>query len=293
MKKGFTLIELLAAVVILSILAILIIPAIGNIISSAADKAYELNIKAIESAASDWALLNTNLLPDVDGNSTLVYLDELKRTTTLDTNISNPKTGNILSNNTSVTITKNGKKYKYKVNLIEITGTNDPDAPRIVIAGNIIDYVEVSQTGSIYNIPSAEVRSASGSTLTNARLSYQIIEDNKDVSYVDTSKISKYRLIYSATHNDLTGVYEKTVIVRDTTIPSITFDNDLECSLDELSSIDLLDGVTVTDNSGEVITPTYEDNIINQKGTYNIYYSATDSSGNTNTLSRARLLVVR
>ena len=286
MKKGFTLIELLATIVVLSIIAVLVIPAIGKLISGSADAAYNVNIKAIENAAYDWALQNTTSLPSTDGNSVVVYLDELKRTTTIDTNISNPKNGHIFSNNTSVTITKNGRKYRYTVNPIEIGDVNDDGAPILTI-GNMVDYVEVNQNGVGYNLVNPT------SDKEGARVSYQILENNREVPYVDTSRLSKYTIVYSATFDDKTAMYEKMVIVRDTTKPIISFEDDLECNLSELSSINLLDGVLVTDNSGESIIPTYESNIENAVGTYNIYYSATDSSENTETLVRARLITVR
>ena len=53
------------------------------------------------------------------------------------------------------------------------------------------------------------------------------------------------------------------------------------CSVGNIPS-DFLAGVTVSDNSGEEIIPTVDSsNVENVKGIYYVYYTATDSSGNS------------
>ncbi|MBR1376827.1 MAG: type II secretion system protein [Bacilli bacterium] len=281
MKKGFTLVELLAVIVLLGILAAITYPIVGDIISRANEQAYSDNVDTIRRAASDWVLSNSRLLPKNENESIIVYLGELKLNSDLDKNIKNPKTGNLLSNNTSVVITKIGQKYNFEVNIVDVDTTENDNAPLIVIEGDIIDYVEVNQDGIAYNIPSVlKVMTSNGSIITGGHISTQILQDDEEVSSVDTSKLGTYRIIYSVTYEGVTGNYDKLVIVRDTTRPELNVGENISCTLDSIPE-NLLEGVTVTDNSGETITPEVRSELQSLKGTYDVYYTATDSSGNS------------
>lgn len=282
MKKGFTLIELLAVVVILSMIAVITMPAVNNIIMNAKVSAYNQNIEAIKRAAYDWGLKNSRSLPTNEGESVLVYLNELKLHTNIDVNIKNPYSGKVISNNTSVTITRSGSKYEYTVNLIEVEKENTDNAPLLVISGNLIDYVEVNQNGTQYSMPTTTPKTSSGQTINNAYVSYQVLKDGKEVGSVDTSSVGIYKILYSVTYDGETGTYEKTVVVRDTTKPTLDVGANINCTVATIPT-NLLDGVTVTDNSGEIITPKVESGIQNKAGTYYVTYTATDSSGNSNT----------
>jgi type IV pilus assembly protein PilA len=286
-KKGFTLIELMAVIVILGVLAGAVIPVVTSVVKDAADKAYNANIDAIKTSAYDWALQNTRLLPKENNESVVVYLNELKRNTTIDTDIKNPKTGKVLSNNTSVTITKNNNNYTYTVNLVEID-KNEGDVPALIISGDIVDYVEVNQVGDEYVIPTAVAKDNSGNTI-NAVINHQIIKDGNEVIKVDESAIGVYKLVYSVTYEGKTGTYEKTVIVRDTTRPELEVGDNITCNVSTIPN-DLLSGVIVSDNSGETITPVVDSKIEERQGTYYVIYTATDSSGNS--ITKRRTVVV-
>ena len=263
MKKGFTLIELLAVVVILSMIAVITMPAVNNIIMNAKVSAYNQNIEAIKRAAYDWGLKNSRSLPTNEGESVLVYLNELKLHTNIDVNIKNPYSGKVISNNTSVTITRSGSKYEYTVNLIEVEKENTDNAPLLVISGNLIDYVEVNQNGTQYSMPTTTPKTSSGQTINNAYVSYQVLKDGKEVGSVDTSSVGIYKILYSVTYDGETGTYEKTVVVRDTTKPTLDVGANINCTVATIPT-NLLDGVTVTDNSGEIITPKVESGIQNK-----------------------------
>ncbi len=286
-KKGFTLIELMAVIIVLGILAGTIIPVVTSVIKDAAEKAYNTNIDAIKTSAYDWALQNTKLLPKEDNESVVVYLNELKRNTTIATDIKNPKTGKVLSNNTSVTITKDGNSYTYTVNLVEID-KNEGDVPALIISGDIVDYVEVNQTGNEYAIPTAVAKDNNGNTVL-ADVSYQIIKDGNEVTKVDESTLGVYKIVYSVSYEGSTGTYEKTVIVRDTTRPELDVGENITCEVSTIPS-NLLNDVTVTDNSGETITPVVDSKIEAHEGTYYVMYTATDSSGNS--ITKRRMVVV-
>lgn len=287
MKKGFTLVELMAVIVILGVLAGVIIPIVADSIGDASEKAYNSNIEAIKTSAYEWALQNTRLLPKENGGSIVVYLAELKRTTTIDVNIKNPQTGKVLSNNTSVTITKNNSDYTYTLNLVE-ADKNEGDIPALIIGGDIVDYVEVNQDGNKYTVPSAVAKDMNGNVIA-ATINSQILKDGDEVTEVDETSLGVYKVIYSVTYNGKTGTYEKTVIVRDTTRPELDVGENIRCRVATIPS-DLLDGVTVTDNSGETIIPTVDSKIEAAHGTYYVMYTATDSSGNS--ITKRKMVVV-
>ncbi len=279
MKKGFTLVELLAVIVILGFVAVLTVPAVSESIRYAGEKAYEANIESIKNAANDWALLNTRLLPK-EGGSILIYLQELKDSKNIDRNIKNPKTGKYLSNNTSVTISKIDGKYTFDVNVVEIDTKDNSNALALLIGGNIIDYFEVNQDGNTYTIPEATARTSSG-VVSDAVITYQIFKNNQPVSLIDTSSIGEYKIIYTVTYEGTSGNYEKQVHIIDTTKPVMDIGDSIVCSVGNIPS-DFLAGVTVSDNSGEEIIPTVDSsNVKNVKGIYYVYYTATDSSGNS------------
>ena len=287
MKKGFTLIELIAIIVLLGLIALIAVPVVTDVLADIAEKAYNANVETIKEAAYDWSLANTRLLPNEEGESIVVYLGNLKVVTNIDMDIKNPKSGKVLSNNTSVTITKNGTTYDYTVNLVEID-RNEGDLPTLIISGDIVDYVEVNQDGLAYTMPTVVARNTNGEELV-ATVNHQIIKDGHDVSLIDTSNIGIYKIVYSVTYEGKTGTYEKVVIVRDTTRPILDVGENITCKVGNIPS-NLLSGVSVTDNSGEVITPTFVSEVKNSIGSYYVTYTATDSSNNS--ITKRRMVIV-
>lgn len=57
-KKGFTLVELLAVIVILSIIALIAYPIIGNTINNSRDKLQKEQYNRVKNAAKNWATKN-------------------------------------------------------------------------------------------------------------------------------------------------------------------------------------------------------------------------------------------
>ena len=113
-KKGFTLIELLAVISILAIIAMVVFPAINSAIRNAEEDAYNSQVKVIENAAKEWALDNVDSLPDSDGSSYYIGVDELvnggyiSEEEVLDPRNKEEKLGG------SVKITYESKQYTYK-----------------------------------------------------------------------------------------------------------------------------------------------------------------------------------
>ena len=82
------------------------------------------------------------------------------------------------------------------------------------------------------------------------------------------------------TDNGKTTTATRTVIVRDSTAPTITLPKETKIHTNEVSGYDLLENVSVTDNYSSNITTTVNNTMSNLPGTYVITYTATDSSGN-------------
>lgn len=283
-KKGFTLAELMGVIIILGIILLLTLPAVDKTIKNAKATAYDAQVDKIIAAANDWALLNARLLPKNDNESITIYLGELKSKGLIDINVKNPKTNKIISNNSSVVITKKADKNIYTVNIIDVDKKEDSNAPILIISGSIVDYVEVNQDDNIYVIPSAIAKTATGEEIDDSYISYQIVKNDQVVSVVDTSKIGTYKIIYTVTYQEKTGIYEKIVEVRDTLSPSISIIGNLEVMDSE--DINYMEGVSVSDNSGEEITPSIEIENGTDDKNYTVYYTAKDSSGNVATKKR-------
>ena len=118
-KKGFTLIEILAVIVILGVLAVLVVPSLIGIINDSKERAYELQIKTIETAAKDYITehgLTINELENVGGTYTM-SLQELIGLGYLESGIINPLTSNEFNETTTtVLITKTTNSYTFVVN---------------------------------------------------------------------------------------------------------------------------------------------------------------------------------
>lgn len=271
--KGFTLAELMAVIVILGIIMFIAIPTVDKTVKNAKMAAYNEQVNVIMAATSDWTLLNNKLLPSEEGNSIIIYLGQLKGAGLVDIDVKNPNTGNILSNNTSITITKKNDKYEYSMNLIDIDKAEDSNSPTLVIGGELVDYVEVNQESISYIIPSALAYTSTGLPIDSSYITHQIIKNDVEVANVDTSKLGSYKIKYNVTYEGKTGIYEKQVIVRDTTVPVITFTDNLLIESSKLGELNLNNGYTLIDNSGEILTPSIKSQISNIEGNYYAFYT--------------------
>ena len=113
-KKGFTLIEVLATVVILGILVLLTIPIISSNIQKTKTRAYESQVKAINSAARKYMTRNTHLLPDENNPESIIQLVSIAVAGLIEDNIENPLTGGTMNGCVKVSYNKNNEVYFYE-----------------------------------------------------------------------------------------------------------------------------------------------------------------------------------
>lgn len=136
-------------------------------------------------------------------------------------------------------------------------------------------YVEIN---SSYTLPTA--------TFTDLKKGVFIVNA---AGTLDLSTLATYTITY--TGEDLDGntfTKYRTYIVRDTTAPVITFSDNWVSGVTEIFTGDL-PTVIVSDNSGEVISPSiiYDSQFdVDINGLYTYNYTATDSSGNVTTVTR-------
>lgn len=98
-------------------------------------------------------------------------------------------------------------------------------------------------------------------------------------SKIDTSKLGDVKVKFSAKNRFREQEFDFTLKVVDTTEPEIKYES--EVTVTEGDDADLLEGVSVTDNSGESITAQVEGEYdLDKEGEYALKYVAEDSSGN-------------
>lgn len=257
MKKGFTLAELMAVIVIMAILALIIIPTVDKDLKEGKEKLYNKSIETIESAL-DLFMTNYNLN---NNESIKLSLYQLKELGYLDPEIKNPNTKDYFFNDSIITISKLDDKISYD---ISIEGTNIRKYENLPIID--ITAVDIVELGSEYEIK--EVTSKFNDTYIMTT----------HTGTVDTNTVGSYFIKYEVEHENYVNFSYKTVLVRDTTPPTVTF-NKLSIPYDSINSYDFKSDINASDLSGikniEVIT-----NFGPIKGDYSVKYIVTDNYDN-------------
>ena len=298
-NKAFTLVELLGVLVLLSIIAALIFPAVSSILTEATNTVYQKQINTILNSTYDFSLKDTSILPQSD-DSSYITLGQLKYEGLIDLNITNPNTNDKFPDNLVIRIKNVSPNYNYdKANsklagnyLYTILFDNLEQTelfPSITLTGltknsnnNYILTLDLNDT--IQDI-SYTAESKSGVDLTDKVISY-IIENNTLVDSIDSSKPSIYKVNYIVVDDNGYAVNViLNIIVADTTKPTITLPRNNTIPISQ-NSLNLLKGVECVDNSG-FCDITYSGTInYGTPGKYIIEYTGIDPSGNSETIRR-------
>lgn len=283
-KKGFTLVEMIGVVIILSLIILIITPNISESLKSSRNRAYQVQIDEIESAARSWSIYNSDNLPEKD-EEIIITLLQLKLGGFLSLDLKNPKNGELFPDDMQIKITKKGLNYVYTV--LEDTGSGsiesiDPQGPQLVLNGSTYMYVEV---GSEFTIPNATYKNDNGNNVIVTDIQYKkkINGEVTTVDNIDFSELGSYIVIYSATINGRTNNIQRYVEVVDTTPPEIViagYTNGV-CVDTEMSGLFMLPSATITDNYTPLIEAETIGNISNVPGKKEVRYIAKDSSNNT------------
>lgn len=206
-KKGFTLIELIAVVIILSLIALLIFPAIEKTINGAKKDLYDTQIKGIIDGAKSWVADNPRYLPENDGDELVISLGELKIGAYVEVDMTNPKTDKMFDTATKIKIQKSGESYKYILDFsdtIEEEKSQKLSYPNIEILGEKLTYIKI---GEIYNDPNLKVN---GKNISESN--YDLKKENN----IDTTQAGNYYIKYELKNKDTNAklVIYRSVIVR-------------------------------------------------------------------------------
>lgn len=215
MKRGFTLIELLGIIVVLGIIATIVTPVIQSTLAQNQESVYNTLVKQIEGNAKDYLEYNTDKLPQDEGDSVVVKLGEMKEAGFIQISIKNPKTDNIISNESYVTVTKKGNNYTFETTIHDLT-----DADEVVSGAPIISVLEdkenkvkkLNETISIGSTYKFDEKVTVDGT-EDSDFSRQIIKDNKEVASIDTSVKGIYEIYYSKLKDGKLGITIRTIRV--------------------------------------------------------------------------------
>jgi prepilin-type N-terminal cleavage/methylation domain-containing protein len=115
-KNGFTLAELLGVLVILSLIAIITVPAVTDSLQTYKVKLCNTQVDEIVEAARTWGSGNVSVLPTNDGETYTLSLRKVADSGFIDSEIQNPVTKEYFDlDDTQIRITRVGKKYTYEV----------------------------------------------------------------------------------------------------------------------------------------------------------------------------------
>lgn len=287
MKKGFTLVELLAVIIILGAIFAITFPLVTDNIRKTEEKAFNLQKEQIIAAAKDMVIKEYVVIPDKQ--SITLYVGELKRKGLLPIKMINAKTKLTISNESNVVISRENNSYSYDVNIIDLeeeSTENNENAPVIRLNGNYVEYVEINTE---YVEKGGTAYSNTGSPLTLNPP--QIKLNDNEGGEIDTSKLGTYKLIYSVTDKGLTTTSIRTVVVRDTIPPVISFPEDNIVKVSKVSGFDVRARVYAIDNSGNDVTAIPLSSLSNVPGKHVILYTAKDPSGNTTNAKRVITVV--
>lgn len=297
-KKAFTLIELLGVITILAILFLVITPTVSNIISNSKEKALDRNVNTILTGAKDWVTENSKYLPN-KGNKINITLSQLKQLGYVDTNIKNPKSGKLFSNNMIITIentgdsipnsdekyTKYSGDYKFSLQIQDLDNNSEYDEnnPIISLKGDIVYFLELN---SEYIDPGYTAYTKLGNNITS-NVSTVIRKGEDTVLSIDNTKLGVYYIDYTVNDSEYSTTVTRTIIVTDTTPPKILFSDSFNNTYTpQTSSIDLKEGVSCSDNSGKCSITTSGSITLGVTGKYVIKYISSDDSGNTSTVKK-------
>jgi prepilin-type N-terminal cleavage/methylation domain-containing protein len=276
-KKGFTLIEMMAAIVILAVIALLVVPLVEQTILNIRQDSYNNQIESIRQSARRFGADNINLLPGEGDVAYQMTLEQLKEAGYAKKDIRNPITGDSFPSHLEIRIENvNG-------NLVYIVGGNhggelSPNTPTITVDGPVNTVLGLGQA---YIERGAIAKSPSG---TNISYTTEITKDG-NIASININQVGTYIVTYSTSFEGLTAKTRRTVNIVDN-VPPIISATPLTITT-ATTTINMMQGVTTSDNSGLPVVVTYTDNLIlGVVGVYQIEYTATDASGNKTIITR-------
>ena len=298
-KKGFTLVELLAIIFILTLLMVIVIPTVSNVINKSKKATYDIQINYILKAAYDYSLKNDIDLPDYK-ETKYITLNELKSNDLLDGDVIDPKTKEKFNDDLVISITNVGSNYKYDKEYSMYKGYYlykiEYDTMKTEEYNNNKPTITIENYGTesfVSNIdlkaevdePKYTATSKNGIDITN-KVIKNITYKSKNVKSINTIKAGIYYVSYTVVDdNGYSNILTRSIVIVDDTPPTLVVpENDTISS--SVTSYNLLEGASCTDNSGVCDIKTKGKIKFGIKDKYIIEYIASDPTGNTKKIKR-------
>ena len=293
-KNGFTLVEMMTVIIIMVLLGLIAVFSISGIVKTSTDKLYQLQINSILDASRTYAVKNSNTLSD----NNEITLCDLKRSSLLD-DVKNPKTDEPFDDGLIVKIVKNedgefdfsfdgvSKMEGYSCDK-DIAVSINGDSPLFVKIGEAFDDKGVIVKRN--NLVCTQTNGNATSNETNCYYRLNISGDYQ-ASITDNrySKSGTYKETYKITDGSFSSSITRTIVVQDKTPPVITVNyngtphtNSFSVRLVEGSTLNL--SCIASDSGGSIGCTKEKDEYQDKPGTYDIIYTAKDSSGNSSAL---------
>jgi len=240
---------------------------------------YKNQIKKIENALKEWGEEYEEFLPQKTGEVITVPLQVLKQSGYIEEGFKNTKTKEKFSNQMLMKITKVKKEYQYEVfdedeNMIKEYDDINKKAPMVVLKGEKVEYAELNKE---YEDLGYIAITVDGKKADEVKISIE--KDGKAVSRIDTSSAGTYKVTYRTSYAKEDSSITRIVVVRDTEKPEVEMEK-LIITLEDVDTLDLMDGVTMKDNSNEELQVKTIGEVKKEIGKYIITYQVSDSSGN-------------
>ena len=298
-RIGFTLIEIMAVVIILGVIATITTVTINYTIHNSKEKLYDEQISRLKDSAKSWSINNADLLPTADAGIVFFSIDRLKDEGIIDAeSVIDPRSNLELTGCLTIQFNDNYKQYTYNYLEDDCSTIASAYEPVITVVGGDSQFTEVNGT---FIMPIATAQDNIGRTLV---VEGPVIKKGGLIKVnIDTSLIGdSYTLTYQATDErlNLTKIKIVTITVNDTIPPTICVGGNCDSATAnfEASASFVAPVATVTDNScGLSGTDTNVNDCVNTLtiavtssitpqvlGTYNVTYTAEDSSHNVDSL---------
>ncbi len=279
MKKGngFTLIEMLGVLIILVMVFMITFSSLTKMIKDTNVKINNATLTVVEDATTDFLTEKNNIYPKDESYTYCVTLEQLID----NSNLTEKQISSIDDPDVFVKVTFQDNNPLYSITKTCTSVSVDIDFSLI---GEKNMSFEVGDGGQ-YVEPGATAKNKAGESVTYTST---ITNTKKEImAYVDTTKVDIYTITYTAIIDGKSYSIERIVKVVDNTSPIITLTPSSVTLAITNSTYNVMEGVSVSDNSGEMLTAKVTSNLtLGQAGTYYVVYTATDSSGNKQTKKR-------
>lgn len=290
-KKGFTLIEIIGTLVILTLIALLIVPNVIGLINSSRDEISKEQMRVIERSAQSW--LTSNLSWIDDQRDICVSIEELINDGFIETaEVKDPSTKEPL--NGFVVIKYDNNKYNYTYNE---TCSVEMARLRLEVPSNTFNSngwakanIEVRVIGDKNTAKYKYCTSTTAKCTPN-----MLVEGNTGKVIISTEGTTNY-VCATAIHanNEESDSVCTAAYKLDKTAPTLNTPGTTTIT-NKVFNYNLMTGVTSSDNfsSGSNLKTEASGNIsFGIAGDYVITYKATDQAGNTTTKTRIIKIIV-